>query len=362
MKVLMLVNWKIKYCDEIPEGVQPPDYFVKGEPYWFFKYFHTKDLVVDVADVHSFRALERFEKNTIRFYIWQTLRVLPKLREYDYVISHGMQSGIVLCLIRRLFGKGQYKHIVFDIGAFNSARESGRALKLMQFASKSLDGVIYHTKAQKKYYEKCHPWLLDKSEFIAFGTDTEFFKSNDKEETEPYILCAGYHQRDWMTLIEAYNKSSQSYKLRLLGTPTESVKKKIIDNSNIEIFSPTGIEGFKDQIKKAQFCVLPLENLNYSFGQMTLLQQMAMKKTVLAADVPSLDAYLHSYTADLDTKKCTVSYISGDILDLCDKLNYLMENPDVCNEIGLSAERIVRDKFDEKTMACQIEEFINRVN
>ena len=105
MKILMLVNWKVAYENQIPEGKQPPDYVVPGQKYWFFRYL-SDDISVDVVDIRSFPWLERFEKEKIRFYIWQTLKVLPKLNQYDLVLSHGMQSGIVLCLWRRLFGHG----------------------------------------------------------------------------------------------------------------------------------------------------------------------------------------------------------------------------------------------------------------
>ena len=207
VKILMLVNWKVAYENQIPEGKQPPDYVVPGQKYWFFRYL-SDDISVDVVDIRSFPWLEQFEKEKIRFYIWQTLKVLPKLNQYDLVLSHGMQSGIVLCLWRRLFGHGKYKHIVFDIGGFNSAKEEGKALKLMQFASKSLDGVIYHTKSQITYYEKCHPWLLSKSRYIAFGTDAEYFQPTGTpiEKENPYILCVGYNKRDWDTLLQAYEK------------------------------------------------------------------------------------------------------------------------------------------------------------
>ena len=38
MKILMLVNWKVAYENQIPEGKQPPDYVVPGQKYWFFRY------------------------------------------------------------------------------------------------------------------------------------------------------------------------------------------------------------------------------------------------------------------------------------------------------------------------------------
>ena len=42
MKILMLVNWKIEYCEEKPADKQPPDYKVEGKDYWFYRYFKNK--------------------------------------------------------------------------------------------------------------------------------------------------------------------------------------------------------------------------------------------------------------------------------------------------------------------------------
>ena len=67
MKILMLVNWKVRHCDRKPSGIQPPDYCVAGEDYWFYRYFREKP-EVDVVDITSFRWLENIEKETIRFY------------------------------------------------------------------------------------------------------------------------------------------------------------------------------------------------------------------------------------------------------------------------------------------------------
>jgi len=53
MKILMLVNWKTKYADAVPDNKQPPDYYVKHVPYWFFRYF--KEISeVDLIDISSF--------------------------------------------------------------------------------------------------------------------------------------------------------------------------------------------------------------------------------------------------------------------------------------------------------------------
>lgn len=354
----MLVNWKIEYVEEIPENKQPPDYYVQGQPYWFFRYFRKVDKIqVDVVDIHSFPGLEKFEQNTLRFYVWQTLKCIPKLKEYDLILSHGMQSGIVLSLWRRLLGKGRYKHIVFDIGAFNSARKEGRALKLMQFASKSLDEVIYHTEIQKEYYTECHPWLSDKSRFIPFGTDPEYFKkrkemkaedAGGKNRQERYILCIGYNKRDWSTLIQAYGEIKTDINLRLIGN-----RELKAESPQIEVIDKVDIAELKDQIENAYFCVLPLKSFPYSYGQMTLLQQMAMGKAVIVADVPSVSVYLK--------EGAMLWYEPENKEMLKEKMMQLIEKPYLCEELGREAEHVAQTKFNEKNMALEIEKTIEAV-
>lgn len=353
MKILMLVNWKIEYTDEVPKDRQPPDYYIKGKPYWFFRYFrNSEELQVDVVDIRSFPWLEKLEQNKLRFYVWQTLKCIPRLDKYDLILSHGMQSGIVLCLLRRIFGKGHYKHIVFDIGAFNSGREEGHALKLMQFASKSLDGVIYHTAVQEEYYRKCHPWLMDKAEFITFGTDADYFGkqkyADDGKEKKPYILCVGYYKRDWDTLIKAYEGVSTDMNLRLIGNG--GIK---TENPHIEVLDKVSITELKRQIANAGFCVLPLKSFNYSYGQMTLLQQMAMGKAVIAADVPSIKAYIK--------ENAFILYEPQNSRMLGEKMQELSDDPGLCRKIGSVAQQAVTNIFNEKNMALDIERVIGKI-
>lgn len=346
MKILMLINWKIDYCDVAPKGKQPPDYFVRGKDYWFYRYFCKKP-EVDVVDIHSFGWLEKFEKNKLRFYVLQALKVLPRLGKYDLIVSHGMQSGVVISLWRRLF-RGRAKHIVFDIGSFASASETGAALRLMQFASHSIDGVIYHTSSQIDYYKKCFPWLVDRSRFVLFGTDAEYFdpgRIKSEQDGERYILCVGAAKRDWQTLVRAYRSLGTEASLRIVG----HVDKTLKNDAGIEQIPVVPIETLKEQIQNAQLCVLPLESFNYSFGQMTLLQQMAMGKCVVAARVPSLV----DYARDGET---AVFYEPKDPGDLAEKLRWLLADAAARERIGRQAREHLIHGWNEKKMAVQIEE------
>ncbi len=351
MKILMLVNWKIQYCKKKPNDKQPPDYLVSEQDYWFYRYFLKKP-EVDVIDIHSLPCLENFEKEKLRFYVWQTLKAIPKLGQYDLIVSHGMQSGVVLSLWRRLF-KTKAKHIVFDIGSFNSAAESGFALKLMQHASKSIDGLIYHTSSQIAYYNRFFPWIVPKSKFIRFGTDLDFFEASGLQTSEDkgnYIICVGYAKRDWNTVITAYKQLNTPIKLRLVG----HVIQEYNNIPGVEQLPFVPIRELINQIHNSLFCVLPLESFNYSYGQMTLLQQMALEKCVLTAEVPSLVDYI-------ENEKTAVLYEPKNADDLASKMSVLLNNDELRNKIGKNAAQYLYSNCNEKIMAGQIESYYNEI-
>lgn len=350
MRILMLVNWKIEYCDTKPADKQPPDYKVEGEDYWFYRYFNNKP-EVDVIDIKSFPWLENFERNKLHFYIWQAIRAIPKLNQYDLIVSHGMQSAVVLCLWRRFF-KSKAKHVVFDIGSFASGSERGFALKLMQFASKSLDGLIYHMSAQRDYYKKFFPWIVEKSQFIKFGADFGFF-GNEKEINpigKPYIVCAGKSKCDWDTVVKAYKECKVDLELHLIG----GKEKRFEDIDGVIQIPYLPVNDFIKQVQGAEFCVLPLDPVPFSFGQMRLLQQMAMKKCVIVSDAPSILNYVEdNHTA--------IIYESSNAMSLKGKIDLMCLNPEKKKTIEKAAYEFVKQDCNEKNMAERIEELFELI-
>lgn len=351
IKVLMLVNWKVRYCNDVPADLQPPDYCINGKPYWFYRYFEG-NWSVDVVDIHSLPAIETFEKEKLRFYSLQTLRVLPKLRQYDLIVSHGMQSGVVLSLWRSLF-KTKAKHIVFDIGSFASASKHGAALKLMQVASRSIDGVIYHTSSQINYYREFFPWLVDKAQFVPFGTDLDFFQDRNVKAFEgesPYFTCIGAGKRDWETLVNAYSQIETNVRLKIIG----HVDERFADVHGVDMIPHVPVRSMMSYIKGALFCALPLEVYNYSYGQMTFMQQMAMGKCVIAAKAPSLVDYAEDGRSAL--------FYEPKNVDQCRRvLQRVMGDAEFRDRIAREAPKWLEEHRNERLMALAIEAFYRTV-
>ena len=220
MRILLLINWKIRYCDEVPNDLQPSDYCCPQETFWFFKYFDKKPQV-DVVDISAPKWIEKIE-NKIRFHFFQTLRIIFKLNKYDLIFIHGSNSAMLLCALKRFFHLKMPPILDVDISSFHQASYSGIIHRLSQYSSKAFDFMLYHTSSQIDYYKEEFPWLVDKSKFVLLGVDYEYWKNKtypDIKEKNSYIVCVGYRKRDWDTLLEAYDKAKIKEDLYLIGNP-----------------------------------------------------------------------------------------------------------------------------------------------
>jgi len=338
-KFLVLVNWHVHRKKDQEFFYQSPNIILQNRRYWFFNYWPERDIETEVIDYSRFPIVHFFEKNIFRFYVIQGFKALTKLEKYDILISHGVQSAIVLAFIRSFLGINYPPHIIIDVGCLNGGRSRQPELILFQFAMNSVSGLIYHAKSQKKHYDKYFPKLARRSIFVPFGVDTEFFKPLDLEQ-ENYILSVGYKFRDWRTLINAYSKIRTNTMLKIVGPKKLNIK--LPENVSVIPYVPINI--LKELIARAKFIVLPLINLPYAHGQMTLLQSMAMGKAVIVTKVASTVDYIKDYQNALFVKY-------NDISDMKDKIEFLLSNPNEIIRLGRNAQMTIENKFTEKHMA-----------
>ena len=345
MKILLLINWKIKYCDTIPENLQPSDYSCPEEPFWFFKYF-SEVPEVDVVDISSPKWVEKIE-NKIRFHFYQTLKVLSKIKQYDLIFIHGSNSAMLLGAIKRILRIPMPPILDVDISSFHQASTSGIIHRLSQFSSKAFDYMVYHTSSQIDYYKKEFPWLVNKCEFVPLGVDYNYWKTKQYPvipERKNYIVCVGYRKRDWNTLLKAYNELNIDEELYLIGKP--DIK---CENSKIKVLPFIPISELMTYIVNAKFSVIPLDDFNYSFAQLTLLQQMALGVPILAADVYAIRDYIKRSSG-------VISYIPYDVENLKTKLQELSKLKEAdLRKMGQSNMECIMTVLSEQQMAQRFE-------
>ena len=127
----------------------------------------------------------------------------------------------------------------------------------MQYASKSIDLLIYHSSWQLEYYKRFYPWIVKKSVFIPFGIETEtldtpVIKRFEKiDKARPYIICVGKSRCDWDTVVKAYRQINTETMLCFLGGVDERFK----NIENISMLPYVSFDEMRDLIEHAAFCV-----------------------------------------------------------------------------------------------------------
>ena len=341
----MLVNWNVSRDNKLGKYLQAPNILAQNQKYWFFRHWPDVKVEVDVIDYSQFPLVHSIEKNLLRFYCVQALKALPLIPRYDVIISHGAQSGIFLAFLRSVLGIDQPPHVIIDVGCLNGGRSRQPELLLFQFAMRSVSGIIYHATPQRKHYKRYFPSLAKKAFFVPFGVDTEFFAPVEVKPGD-YILSIGYKLRDWKALLEAFRNIQTDIELKIVGPEKNDLKVGDLP-SNVSYLPYVPVTVLKDLIARAGFIVVPLMDIPYAHGQMTLLQSMAMGKAVIVTKVAATSEYVSDGYDGLFVKP-------NDAYDMKEKISFLLGNPAEIEKLGKNARRSTEQKFNERNMAAGI--------
>ncbi len=348
MKILFLPNWEVPVLKEDNESIQAPDKYVVGKPYWFFRYF-PPGTEVDVIDFRKKNGLHWLEKKILKTYIWQGIIAFHRRKKYDIVISHNAQSAIVYSFLRNFsFNKGP-QHYIFDIGSMNGGRKNSFEIAILKLALRTNPYIICHSRIVIENYKTTFRNLVNRSVFIPFGVDTDYFVPMEKTSNEKYILSFGSGKRDYETLLKAWEELDYpDIKLRIIGKDEDENEQL---PRNTELIKKVPIRTLSEQISNSLFVIIPLPIFNYSYGQMSFLQSMSLGKAVIVTKTPSSVDYLIDGQGSFFVEPY-------DSQDLKTKMKLLLDNPETLNELSSKSNPYIRDNFSEKLMGEKVADFI----
>jgi glycosyltransferase involved in cell wall biosynthesis len=345
----MLVNWKIAYSkDDIPDE-QASNKVIEGTRYWFFKHWDEEGLTVDVVDFTRIPVIHKMESRFLKFYVSQTLKVLPDIDGYDLLISHSAQSGLLLAFMRSLAGKRNPPHIIIDPGSFNGGRARLAELFPIRMCLPSVTGVIGHAESQVPYYRKTLSLAPDRIRIAHVGVDTDFYSPREDSATEDYVVCIGYLKRDWATLLKAWSSIVHGPQLLIVGR--EGLGDRVAGVNSVPYVPRSRL---REIVRKARFVVVPLPYYSYSFGQISLLLSQALGKAVIVTKVPGLLDYV-------DDGRTALFVNPYDAEDMRKKITLLLSNPEMAGEMGREARKVVVSKFSEKEMGLEIKKAVDEL-
>jgi glycosyltransferase involved in cell wall biosynthesis len=354
MRILMCVGWKVQNSKEDVKSKHPADLLLPDQKYWFFKHWQEDNLKIEVMGYKKMPLLSLIEKKVLHFHLFQSLRVLPKMKKYDLLIFFHSQIGLIPALFKSIF-RIKTPLVLIDVEGLGR-KNKWYVRPFIRKAISGIDQLFYLASIQKEDYQRYYPEIISKSDFLPLGIDLTRFSRNGAKE-EDYIVSIGYQSsdfRDWKTLLKAYAQLKTRTKLLILGKekfePEEIGYEKI--PQGVEFTGKKDLSTLNEITSKARFVVLSLPERRHAFAQMTLLGCMALGKGVIVSKVSSVTDYLVD-------KKDGVLFEPYNPEDLAEKMQLLLDNPELAKKLGKKAQLSVQQRFSEPLMAQKLKESLN---
>ena len=355
-KILMVVGCEVQQAKEDDIRKHPADLSLPNQRYWFFKHWPEDNLKIDVMGYKKIPFFNKIEKKILHFHLFQSLRILPKMKKYDLVIFFHSQIGIIPALFKSIF-KIKTPLVLIDVEGLGR-KNKWYHLPFIKKALRGIDKLFYLASIQKEDYQRYLPEIINKSDFLPLGIDLTRFSSNGAKEDD-YIVSIGYQGpdfRDWKTLIKAYGQLKTKTKLLIVGR--EKFKPEEVDYEKIplgvEFVGKTDLSTLNEITSKAKFVVLPLPERRHALGQMTLLGCMAMGKAVVVSRVPGIIDYVRD-------KENALLVEPSDALDLKSKMEFLMSEPEKRKTLERKARETIEREFNEIEMAQGIFKAVSKI-
>jgi glycosyltransferase involved in cell wall biosynthesis len=179
---------------------------------------------------------------------------------------------------------------------------------------------------------------------VGYGVDVRFFYPVEAPCARPTIVSAGAANRDYRTLVQAVRSLNAEVKIAADSAwyPTRIDIERDRLPANVEARSYKDYINLRQLYAKASFVVVPLRQAQFACGYAVILEAMAMGRPVIATKTESHGDFI------IDGE--TGYYVRpGDDGDLREKIEHLLANPELAQQMGKRARIRV-----ERHFSCEV--------
>ena len=325
MKVLCLLDNEVKPGDR-----------------WLWKYLPSNNDELDFLVATG--AVDRFQKwgkllNYYPMFFQSGLRALRKTRHthYDLVVAWEGKNGFPYALLRSLIGQNNPPLIIL---AFNIRGVISHFLSLARFGLRSVSRVVVFTPGEVEQYQRLLSLSPEKISYSPHGwydpmrwyDPEKVNKSEALARAGKFIFTSGRSYRDYGTLARAVEGTDVNVKVsgRAFNLAGVDLPK------NMEATGWLAEREFQDYLYESSFYVVPLQSINFSGGDSSVLQAMSFVKATVATRAPSTETYIEHGETGLLVEP-------GDVMGMRQAILHLWRNPDAAKRMGQAA----RHRFEE---------------
>ena len=270
----------------------------------------------------------------------QAFRLLKRRNQTDAVVTMGPRPSLAYGLLCALLGLPS-KQILTEV-FLDEARPSSLAWRIKTFlfrivARRAL-GLLTNSSAEVGFIARRFGIPESKLRFVPMYTTLE--RPERAPHNEGYVLSIGRTLRDWSTLLRAAPRFKAP--LRLVAGRDDRLPEPI--PPAVQLFRDIPLEAGRDLMRRAAVVVVPLLPAERSTGQVVLFEAMAMGKPVVATRATGTVDYVRDGENGLLVEP-------GDVSELADAVNRLLDNPDLAQRLAEVAWADCRSDLDAETHA-----------
>lgn len=287
-----------------------------------------------------------------------SFKAFRKASEQDFILFGEQFVGLYYALFCRLFFwvKRPARSMVLQL-IYN--RKHG--LKGLLYAvvyrwfiqTSSLNYLICHSSLEREYYlSEFGVRVANKIYFVPFGRnkpDEAVFEATTEFDNR-YFFAGGTSNRDYKTLIEAFNGISA--RLIIACHPNDISGINLPENVSA-VHNAFGLT-FQSYINGARAVILPILSNNVSAGQLVLIDAMRAGKASIVTSGSCMEDYVD--------QTCALSVPRQDIEALKLAVKQLDENELLCIQLGKSARARYAQEFTRRAFAERLCKVILRDN
>lgn len=273
-------------------------------------------------------------------------------KEIAGIVANQQFYGIIFAFFCRLFHvKKTTKNVVVS---FIYNKKSGLKGKIYEYFIKYsvrngyVDKLIVHSKSEIDYYSMLLGIVKEKFIFCPLGiTDDSagYQISRLPLLQESYVLGVGNSNRDFTFMEDAL--AGEEYNVHIF-----SDNAKEHQNQNIQVKKGIPVSEYYEQLAGAFCSVIPIDNPNFSSGQLIMLQSYAFEKPVIITLSNVNDEYVGDGNAIV---------IHKDKDELLEAIDMLRDEMFYIKQVK-KAKEFFNNKFSMYAMGCRLGKIIGDLN
>lgn len=192
---------------------------------------------------------------------------------------------------------------------------------------------------------------------VHWGADLSYYSQfNIQNKTSGQFISTGVENRDFVTLIKAFNKTGapcEIYTRRFMDRNyKEEVEKQVVIGQNIHFKMVNKSVPEMVQIVSFAYCiVICCLDYPYTVGLTTLVEAMALGIPVIVSDNPTFEM-------DIEKEGAGLKVAYGDVDGWMKAINYMITHPQEAKEMGRKAKALAEKQYNLEILSKEVADVI----